>query len=66
MTSIDTTRPTFDGGLMTRLSAVASTLRAWHQARLTRNALLQLSDHELDDIGLCRGDIAKIARDRLV
>lgn len=66
MTSIDTARPAIDGGLMTRLFAIVSTLRSWHQARLTRNALLRLTDHELDDIGLCRGDIARIARDQLV
>lgn len=29
----------------------------WNDARVTRNALSKLSDRELDDIGLCRGDI---------
>jgi len=28
--------------------------------RMTRNALGKLSDRELDDIGLCRGDIDQI------
>ncbi len=35
-------------------------LRAWNDARNARNALMQLSDRELDDIGLCRGDIERI------
>ncbi len=44
-----------------RISAVFSStfasLAAWNDARVTRNALGKLSDRELDDIGLCRGDI---------
>jgi uncharacterized protein YjiS (DUF1127 family) len=32
----------------------------WNDARMTRKALGKLSDHELDDIGLCRGDIETI------
>ena len=35
---------------------------SWNDARVTRNALARLSDRELDDIGLCRGDIEEIAR----
>ena len=34
----------------------------WNNARKTRNALSGLSAHELDDIGLCRGDIDDLAR----
>ncbi|WP_298678734.1 DUF1127 domain-containing protein [uncultured Lentibacter sp.] len=34
---------------------------AWNDARSTRKALSQLSDRELEDIGLCRGDIDAIA-----
>lgn len=41
------------GGLTRILRAV----RAWHDARITRNALSRLTDRELDDIGLVRGDI---------
>lgn len=37
-------------------------LAAWNDARVTRNSLDRLSDRELDDIGLCRGDIDLIAR----
>lgn len=35
---------------------------AWNDARVTRNSLTKLSDRELDDIGLCRGDIEMIGR----
>ena len=34
----------------------------WNDARGTRKALAKLSDRELDDIGLCRGDIEMIGR----
>lgn len=34
---------------------------AWNDARTTRNALSKLSARELDDIGLCVGDIDGIA-----
>jgi len=46
------------------LSRVFSVLKAWNDARVTRKALSRLSDRELDDIGLCRGDIARIASRR--
>ena len=34
---------------------------AWNDARVTRKSLSRLSARELDDIGLCRGDIDDIA-----
>lgn len=34
----------------------------WNSARVTRIALSKLTDRELDDIGLCRGDVALIGR----
>jgi len=37
-------------------------LSTWNDARMTRNALGKLSDRELDDIGLCRGDVEMIGR----
>ena len=40
---------------------LVSTFGAWNDARVTRNALSRLSDRELDDIGLSRGDIDSIA-----
>ncbi|GGH31844.1 protein of unknown function [Cribrihabitans marinus] len=38
-------------------------LVAWNDARMTRNALASLTDRELDDIGMCRGDIELVAED---
>lgn len=34
---------------------------SWNDARMTRKALTKLTDRELDDIGLCRGDIDAIS-----
>ena len=36
----------------------------WNDARLTLNALTSLSNRELEDIGLSRGDIETVARAR--
>lgn len=60
MTVMDTTRalPASGLGVIARLSAA---FQAWNDARVTRKALSALSDRELDDIGLCRGDIESIA-----
>ena len=41
---------------------IADTLTHWADARETRNQLNRLTDRELDDIGLTRGDIERIAR----
>ncbi|MGV8987519.1 MAG: DUF1127 domain-containing protein [Cypionkella sp.] len=40
----------------------AEALKAWNSARITRKSLSRLSNRELDDIGLCRGDIELIGR----
>lgn len=42
-------------------ASASATVIAWNDARTTRNALNVLSDRELSDIGLCRGDIDLIA-----
>lgn len=44
------------------VSANVSAFAAWNDGRVTRNALGKLSDRELDDIGLCRGDVDLIGR----
>lgn len=36
----------------------------WNDARVTRNALSGLSDRELEDIGLVRGDIDLVAEQK--
>ena len=43
-------------------SETISSFAAWNDARITRKALSKLSDRELDDIGLCRGDIEMMGR----
>lgn len=66
MTTIDTTHA--DAGLRLSglrlsgfLARMTGALRDWNDARVTRRALSRLSARELDDIGLCRGDIDAIA-----
>ena len=44
------------------LVSALSMLSAWNDARLTRKSLASLTDRELDDIGLCRGDIDEVSR----
>ncbi len=44
------------------ISETISSFSAWNDARITRKALSKLSDRELDDIGLCRGDIEMMGR----
>ena len=69
MTTYNTNSTTFGTTLVAaRISgAVHSAIDAavfWHNARLTRNALTLLSNRELEDIGLSRGDIETVARTR--
>lgn len=45
------------GRAVRRLIASAS---SWNDKRITRKALSRLSDRELEDIGLNRGDIDRI------
>ena len=67
MAATSTTRPAPVGAVTTfRIVSFFGSLNAamseWNDARLTRKSLGRLSDRELDDIGLCRGDINAIAR----
>lgn len=68
MTSLDTaahvTRSAHDWSdrLAAPAAALLGALGAWNDARVTRRTLSRLSARELDDIGLCRGDIETIAR----
>jgi uncharacterized protein YjiS (DUF1127 family) len=70
MALFDTTRPMAQGHLLggrvsKSVAALISTIAQWNDARVTRNALGRLSDLELDDIGLSRGDIDLIANGAL-
>ncbi|WP_037311973.1 DUF1127 domain-containing protein [Ruegeria halocynthiae] len=70
MAVLDTTRIATTGsfGLVGRIGAIfASVVNAvveWNDARVTRNVLSGLSDRELNDIGLCRGDIDAVTAGR--
>lgn len=67
MASIDTTRgfaaPAWNGAPSFITRALVA-LRDWNDGRVTRKALSRLTDRELEDIGLCRGDIEDIADQR--
>lgn len=65
MAAFETTRPAPFGAtsachFIQFVSNVLATVKGWNDARVTRKALSALSDRELDDIGLCRGDIDRI------
>lgn len=66
MAAIDTTRPAylatgFIGRAATLVSRAIAAIAGWNDIRVTRNALSRLSDRELEDIGLVRGDIDTVA-----
>ncbi|WP_420566593.1 DUF1127 domain-containing protein [Thalassovita sp.] len=44
------------------INAVFDAVQTWNSRRATRIALSKLTDRELDDIGLSRSDINRIAR----
>lgn len=69
MAAFDTTRTTYGApGLTGRSGAVFSTVfggfAAWADAKATRKALNALTDRELEDIGVVRGEIELIATGR--
>lgn len=67
MAAFETTRPAPFGAIsifrfVQFVSDAQLSLASWNDARVTRKALGNLTDRELDDIGLCRGDIEMIGR----
>ncbi|GGO58738.1 Uncharacterized conserved protein YjiS, DUF1127 family [Roseovarius pacificus] len=50
------------GGFRHAVARLLNAVRAWNDARVTRAALSQLTDRELDDIGLSRSDIQSVSR----
>ncbi len=61
MAVIDTSRAHIAPGTFTNAVAkLTSAISAYLEVRATRSALSQLSDRELEDIGLNRGDIERI------
>ena len=65
MAAFDTTRTRSDANFGARIShnltGLFGILSDWNDARITSKSLSRLSARELDDIGLCRGDIEMIA-----
>lgn len=62
MAVIDNTRSAYvSNSGFAPLTNLFSAFAAWNDARQTRKALGSLTDRELDDIGLCRGDIEDVA-----
>ena len=61
MSAFETNRMNTGFSPLNLVSNIVASIASWNDARVTRNALAKLSDRELDDIGLCRGDIEFIA-----
>ncbi|WP_299028679.1 DUF1127 domain-containing protein [uncultured Sulfitobacter sp.] len=71
MAAFDTTRTTygvatFANRAFALVADLATSIAAWNDARITNNALSDLTDRELADIGLVRGDIDSVARSNLI
>jgi uncharacterized protein YjiS (DUF1127 family) len=64
MTAYSTNRAAASVGVVSVLTNMITAVSDWNDARVTRKALGKLTDRELDDIGLCRGDIEDIASAR--
>ncbi|MBB3992848.1 uncharacterized protein YjiS (DUF1127 family) [Sulfitobacter undariae] len=67
MAAFDTTRTTygvatFANRVIAFVADLALSVRSWNDVRITSNALSNLTDRELNDIGLARGDINNVAR----
>ena len=64
MVAIDTTRsaaPQVAYRFISAIYNVTELFSSWNSARITRTELSRLTARELDDIGLCYGDIEDIA-----
>ena len=62
MAALDTNRHSAIGLDIARgVMKIVVAFSDWNDSRRTRRALSALSDHELDDIGLNRGDIDLVA-----
>lgn len=69
MAAFDTHRTTYGAASAAGLffgafNKIFAAVVAWNDARMTRNALTALTDRELEDIGLSRGDIDLVANGR--
>lgn len=62
MTTVELAQMSGAMGRPSLFGRIVATVTAWNDARITRRELSSLTEAELDDIGLCRGDIERIAR----
>lgn len=62
MSAFDTTHTAQAARIGSIFTAALGALSSWNDARMTRRSLAALTDRELDDIGLCRGDIDHLTR----
>lgn len=64
MATFDTTRTGYGSAsaVSSFISRAVNSVVEWNDARVTRTALSSLTDRELDDIGLVRGDIDELAQ----
>lgn len=63
MAAFDTSRTTYAAdrsGFGAYLATLKASVVSWNERRLTRKMLNALTDRELDDIGLSRGDISRL------
>ena len=65
MALFDVSRPvvanhTIGARISNLIPSITGSIKDWNDARATRNTLSKLSDHELEDIGITRGDIDRI------
>ena len=54
--------PGIGARLQSTFTRIASLFIEWNEQRITRNELAKLSEHQLDDLGLTRGDIETLFR----
>ncbi len=68
MAAFDTTRTAYgsSSAVSSFISRAMGYVIAWNDARVTRKALSSLSDRELADIGLIRGDIDTVAETNFI
>lgn len=62
MATIETFRRSSSVPSFGLIARVRETISSWVNVQVTRKELNRLSDRELNDIGLCRSDIDRIAR----
>lgn len=64
MAALDTSRTAYGSAsaVSSFISRSLSAVVAWNDSRVTRKALSSLTDRELEDIGLVRGDIDAVAQ----